>query len=553
MGTARSVVARILENPRLRRMELGFVLFALGEYGVWLSVMVYAFQHGGTTNAALIATLQLVPAAAVAPLVARVTDRRGGLHMLRVGYILQAASVLGTAAAMLAHSSSWMVYAGAVVAASAVTCTRPAQASALASQVEHPQELTAANVLNGWADSGALLGGPALAGVLIGIGGTGLALAGFGAGLALAAALVTTAALSSTAAAPAAVVTQETRPELSEQLTGRLGAANGGLRALASKPVLAVLGVMSAQYVALGALDVLVVVLAVHTLRLAASFAGYLDAAFGVGSVLGAIVALRLVGTSSLARPLCFAALAWGLSYALLGGFPTLATAVVLLAAAGLSHTVVDTAGRALLARVTPLSRLGRVFGMLEGMTTAALAAGALLVPLFFSLGGIQLALTGVAVLLVAAVILPLRQVRAADRSAPAIDGLRRLRDHPLFARLALPSLEELARDLIILRVPEGSEVVRQGEPGEHFYLIAEGGFDVTIDGDPVRRLEPGEGFGEIALLRDVPRTATVTADSEAILYALGRRPFLNAMGASPPKVSLPGHAEVGRPGTVPA
>jgi MFS family permease len=535
-------------------MEFGFVLFALGEYGVWLSVMVYAFEHGGTTNAALIATLQLAPAAVVAPAVARVTDRRGGLHMLRVGYILQAASVIGTAAAMLAHSPSWVVYAGAVVMASAVTCTRPAQASALATQVEHPEELTAANVLNGWADSGALLGGPALAGVLIGIGGPGLALAGFGAGLALAAGLVTTAALSSTAVAPVAVLTDETRPELPQEPTGPLvGAVNGRLRALASKPVLAVLGVMSAQYVALGALDVLVVVLAVHTLRLAASFAGYLDAAFGVGSVLGAIATLRLVGSSSLTRPLCFAALAWGLSYALLGGFPSLATAMVLLAAAGLSRAVVDTAGRALLARVTPLSRLGRVFGMLEGMTTAALAAGALLVPLFFSLGGIQLALTGVAFLLVAAVILPLRQVRAADLSAPAIDGLRRLHGHPLFARLALPSLEELARDLIIFRMPAGSEVVRQGEAGDTFYLIAEGEFDVTIDGEAVRRLEPGEGFGEIALLRDVPRTATVTADSGSILYALGRRPFLNAMGASPPRVSLPGHAEAGRADGLPA
>src|SRR5579875_911776 len=156
MGPAGSVVARVLENRRLRRMELGFVLFSLGEYGVWLAVMVYAFQHGGTTNAALIATLQLLPAAGVAPLISRVTDRRGGLHMLLVGYVLQAAAVLGTAAAMLAHAPVWAVYAGAVLAASAVTFTRPAHASALATQVAHPEELTAANVLNGWADSGAL-------------------------------------------------------------------------------------------------------------------------------------------------------------------------------------------------------------------------------------------------------------------------------------------------------------------------------------------------------------------------------------------------------------
>lgn len=93
--------------------------------------------------------------------------------------------------------------------------------------------------------------------------------------------------------------------------------------------------------------------------------------------------------------------------------------------------------------------------------------------------------------------------------------------------------------------------MVRQGEPGEDFYLIAEGALEVTIDGRPVRRLEPGEGFGEIALLRDVPRTATVTASRESILYALGRRPFLTAMGASPPRVSLPGHVEFTAPGPI--
>jgi MFS family permease len=528
-------------------MELGFVLFALGEYGVWLAVMVYAYQHGGTTNAALIATLQLVPAAVVAPLVARVTDRRGGPHMLLVGYVLQTASVLGTAAGMLLGAPSGLVYAGAVVAASAVTFTRPAQASALATQVEHPEELTAASVLNGWADSGALLGGPALAGVLIAIDGSGLALAGFGAGLMLAAVLVAPAALGSGVKAPTPNNVQEIPEEAVDAALAKLATGSDGpparrRRALTTGPVLAVLGVMAAQYVALGALDVLVVVLAVHTLRLGASFAGYLDACFGIGSVIGAAATLRLVGASSLTRPLCLAAGAWGLSFGLLGGYPTLATALGLLAAAGLSRTIVDTAGRALLVRVTPPSRLGRVFGMLEGMTTAALAAGALLVPLLFGLGGVRLALIGVAVLLISAVVVPLRHVRAADRHAPVIDGLKRLHGHPLFARLALPALEELARELAIQRVGQGTHVIRQGEAGEDFYLIAEGEFEVAVDGRPVRQLSPGEGFGEIALLRDVPRTASVTARTSAIVYALGRRPFLNAMGARPLRISLPGH-----------
>ena len=116
---------------------------------------------------------------------------------------------------------------------------------------------------------------------------------------------------------------------------------------------------------------------------------------FGVDRLVAG--ALRLVGASSLARPLLFAAVVWAIAYGLLGGFPTLATALGLLGVAGLSHSVVDTAGRSLLVRVTPFSRVARVFGLLEGLTTGALAVGALLVPLLIAVGGVQAALIGIA------------------------------------------------------------------------------------------------------------------------------------------------------------
>lgn len=537
------MLASVLRSPHLRRIELAFVLFALGEFGVWLAVMVYAYQHGGTTTAALVATLQLVPAAIAAPLIAGLTDRRGGPQMLLAGYVLQALTVGAMAATILAGGPAALAYASAVVATTAVTITRPAQARTLAGQVERPDELTAANVLNGWADSGALLAGPAVAGVLIAVDGPGLAMAGFAAGLVLAAWLI---ARLRAPAEPAIALTAHADgvTELSAAGPGNRTAAPKRMPAWA-RGTGAVLGVLAAEYVALGALDVLVVVLAVRTLHLGASFAGYLDACFGLGSVLGAAAAVRLVGASSLARPLLGAAIAWAVAYAILGIAPTLATGIALLCLAGVAQRTVDTAGRSLLARVTPLSRVGRVFGLLEGMTTAALAVGALLVPLLYGLGGIALTLIGIGTLIVASMGSSLAPMRVVDRVAPAADGLRGLHRHPLFRGLSLPALEDLARDLVIHRTVPGERVVVEGEPGDLFYLIAEGEMDVCIGGRHIRTLGEGDGFGEIALLRDVPRTATVVALGGGVLYGLGRRPFLNAMGTDPPSVQgLPGHAE---------
>lgn len=538
------MLASVLRSRRLRRLELAFVLFALGEFGVWLAVMVYAYQHGGTTTAALIATLQLVPAAVAAPLIAGLTDRRGGPRMLLAGYALQALAVGATAATILFGGPRALAYAGAVVATTAVTITRPAQIATLAGLVETPDELTAANVLNAWADSGALLAGPALAGVLIAVDGPGLAMAGFAAGLVMATWLI------ARLRAPSQPASALTAPA---DRAAELGAAGPSDRTASPKRMpewargtgMAVLGVLAAEYIALGALDVLVVVLAVRTLHLGASFAGYLDACFGLGSVLGAATAVRLVGASSLARPLLGAAIAWAVAYAILGIAPTLATGIALLCLAGVAHRTVDTAGRSLLARVTPLSRVGRVFGLLEGMTTAALAVGALLVPLLYAVGGIALTLIAIGALIIASVGLSLAPMRVVDQAAPAVDGLRRLHRHPLFRRLSLPALEDLARDLVVHRTVPGERVVVEGEPGDRFYLIAQGQMDVSIAGRHVRTLGEGDGFGEIALLRDVPRTATVAALGDGLLYGLGRRPFLNAMGTEPPSVQgLPGHAE---------
>ncbi|HEX3833794.1 MAG TPA: cyclic nucleotide-binding domain-containing protein, partial [Solirubrobacteraceae bacterium] len=288
--------------------------------------------------------------------------------------------------------------------------------------------------------------------------------------------------------------------------------------------------VIAAEHLAIGALDVLVVVLAISALGLGSPAAGYLNAAFGLGATLGALAAVGLIGARSIARPLIGAAIAWGVAFVVLGVVRTAPIAFVLLPVAGLCQAVVDTAGRSLLVRVTPHAVLGRVFGVLEGLAMAALAAGSLLVPILVALGGVRLALLGVAAVLVAAATVPLASLRAVDRAVPRPDAMRLLRDHPLFSSLPAPVLEGLARVLQADPVRAGRVVITEGDIGDRFYLVADGSFEVTIADSHLRALGAGDGFGEIALLRDVLRTATVTARTDGLLYGLGRRPFLDAL-----------------------
>jgi hypothetical protein len=256
-----AVLTRVLENPGLRRVELAFLGFGCAEYGVWVAVLVYAYERGGTTTAAVIAVVQLLPAAVVAPLASRLVDRRGAAVALRNGYLWQALSLGVAALALLLDAPAVVVYTGAVLAASAVTLTRPAQGALLPALVARPAELIAANVVTGWVEGVSVLAGPAIAGLLLAIDGPGAAVALF------VGAVVASSVLVSPLTRAAADGPEDEAEEPGEE---------GGIRdLLRSRPQLAgLLAVFAAQFVAMGALDVLEVVLAVRVLGLGAPGAG---------------------------------------------------------------------------------------------------------------------------------------------------------------------------------------------------------------------------------------------------------------------------------------
>jgi MFS family permease len=512
-GAFRSLAA----NKALARVVGGYVLFTLTEYSVWVAMLVYAYRHGGAAVAGLVAVAQLVPAAVLAPVAAGVADRRSPVFLLAGGYLVQAAAMAATAAAVLA-GVPLAAYAAAVVAAAAVTTTRPAQSTLIPSVSVTPDELTAANVVVGWLEAAGIVAAGLLTGGLIAAAGVASVFA-VCAGLGLAAALLV---------AGLRVPPLASAPQAAQAMPAGLGQS---LRLMARQPRLRLmLALLTAEAVVLGALDLLLVILAISVLHRTQAWAGYLNSADGVGAVLAAPVSATLVGRR-LGLPILGAALLLSAALAVLAFGLGLVATVALLIVVGASHGLLDVASRTLMQRSVPAQLLGRVFGLLEGLTMAGLAVGALLVPALVHLGGSRLALLGIAAVLPLAAAAGGRGLFGLDSGTPVpVVQIALLRSLPLFAELPAPALEGLAAALTPVTVPAGSELIRQGDPGDAYYAIAAGELDARQDGRFLRRCGRGEGVGEIALLRAIPRTATVVAHTAATVYKLDREPFLTAV-----------------------
>jgi hypothetical protein len=399
-----------------------------------------------------------------------------------------------------------------------VTTTRPAQSTLIPALAVTPNQLTAANVVVGWAEAGGIAAAGSLTGGLIWLAGVPVV---FDAGAALgvvAAVLVITLRVPSLAAPP----------EQAAPLTASLRAS---VRLAVREPRLRLmLALLTAQATVLGALDLLFVILAVTVLGRSQAWAGYLNSAFGVGAMLAGAVSVFLVGRR-LGIPILSAALLLSGALALLAASPGLVWTVALLAMAGASEALLNVASRSLLQRSVPAHLLGQVFGLLEALTMAGLALGAVLVPVLMHFGGSVLALAGVAAVLPIAGAAGWRALSNLDTHAQVpVVQIALLRSLSLFAELPAPAIEGLAAALMLVDVPAGGVLIRQGEEGDSYYAIAAGEFDVVQDGRLLRRCGRGEGVGEIALLHAIPRTASIVAVTAATVYELAREPFLTAV-----------------------
>ncbi len=526
------VIRAVLRNPALRRVQLAFLAFNAAEYGTWVAILLYAYSALGAASVGLVALAQLAPAAAFAPVAVSLADRFPRQRVLLAGYLLLTLGLAATAAGMLLDLSPALVILAAASSSVALTFTRPTQGALLPSLSRTPEELTAANGVAGTVEGTGVLLGPLVAAGLLSVGSPGLvfvagAMAGLVAAISVAGLPVQRDLLASREGdvASAGPVRSPRRSPMTRAI--------GGLRAVASnRDTGLVVLLLGLRMLTVGAVDVLLVLLALEVFDTGESGAGILNAAMGLGTVVGGAVSFVLVGRQRLAPALAVSALAWGLALVAMGTITPALLAPVVIAVGGVGLAACDVAGRTILQRVTDDRTLARVLGALEGVGLTGLAIGSLLVPVLAGIWGPEVAIIAVGAILPAGVALAWAGLRAIDRRVRVpVREVALLRDSELLAPLAPPELECVAGRTRWMTAERGDVVIREGEPGDRYYVLESGALLVTQHGRYLNRLaERGTGFGEIALLRDVPRTATVSAEAPSVLLVLERIDFLEAV-----------------------
>jgi MFS family permease len=536
LTTPRASPARIFfsvfENRDLRHVLVAYAVFNAAEWGCWVAMLVYAFGVGGAAAAGLVAVIQLVPAIIVAPLGSILGDRLRRERALALGYLVQSAAMGAVAAALFVDAPVGVVYGFAALSASAQTLTRPVHNALLPALANTPEELTAANAASSTVEGLAVFAGPIATGIV-------LALSGPASVFAMFAVAACGGSLLARTISPV-----EADPGVREGALREAVAGMGELRRERGAAVL--LALVGAQFVVLGLLDVLVVVLAFEVLGMGVSGPATLSAAAGIGSVVGAGATVVLIGRRRLSPGLVVGAAVTGAPLMLVALAQGVPAAISLLVLSGVGKAFVDVSGRTLLQRTVNDDVLSRVFGVQESIMMLGLTIGSAVAPVLVAAYGARGAfVVGGAFLPVLAVCALPVVARLDARGTPHAAELQVLRSISFLRLLAPPVLERLAGNAIRLEATRGSVVIRRGDLGDRFYVLVDGSAEVTGRG-PAVPLGPGDFFGEIALLRDVPRTATVTLTSDSTLLALERNDFLEAVAGSRP-TSLAADREIDR------
>jgi hypothetical protein len=516
LGNAAGAFVSNAKNPNLRRAQLSFLGAWTAEWAFTVGLGIVAYRDGGASAVGLVGLLRMAPSAILAPLLSPLADKGRRERVLIVVSGLRSL-ITGVAATVVGLGGPTpVVYALAVLSTVAATLYRPAHSALLPSLCHSGYELASANVVRGLQVTGVTV-----------VFAVAAAASAWAAGL----------LLRLDYAAPP-------RPAAPRESTLTTSAVEGVRVVTGNRDLGLIMGLAAAQSFTRGALTVLTVVVAIELLATGEAGVGVLTAAIGGGAVLGALASSLLVGTRRLGAWFAVGVALWGAPVTLIGVFPNRVAALGLLACVGVGNSLIDLAGFTLLARLAPDEVLGRVFGVLESLVALSIGVGALVASLLVDEAGVRRALIAVGLLCPVLAVVSWQRLRGMDRSIGVRDGdIDLLHAVSMFSVLPLPAIEQLARGLEPVDVAAGHYVFRQGDVGNHYYVIESGEAEVIGDGQRVATLGPGLGFGEIALLRQVHRTAGVRATRELRLRALRSDRFLPVVLGYTPSASEAGVA----------
>lgn len=525
MTEAGSSLREVFRNPGLRKINLALGGSVIGDWAYAVAVSVYVYQQGGATAVGVLGVVRYVLMALVLPWASSLSDRFDRRRVMMASDFTRLVLVSIAAVVIELDGPVLAVYVLAVITSLSATPFRSAQAALLPRLATHPGELTAANVASSTIESLGFFVGPAIAGVL----------------LALTDIATVYAFDALTFAWSLAMVIRIKVPEQSVAADAEAGAADesgggdGGVLAgyrliFRNKDVRLLVGIYAAQTIVAGASLVFTVAIALDLLDIGESGVGLLDSVLGIGGLAGGFLALLLATRGRLAGDFGLGVVMWSAPLLLVAVSPTLGAAIACMVLIGVANSIVDVNAYTILQRLVPDAVMGRVFGSMESALIASMALGSLAMPLLIETVGLRTGLGIIGGFVVAITVIGLPGLRRIDTIALAPEGLALLESVPFFAPLTRRTREALARESQVASFPAGAVVFAEGDAGDRFYVIASGTVKVTIAGEHIRDLGAGDFFGEIALLRDVPRTATITATSDLTARTVERDIFLSAV-----------------------
>lgn len=523
-------IGRLLRNRRITAAEFAFACFAIVLHGSWVAVMLYAFAQGGVGEIGIVSLILLLPASVGGPFVTVLLERLAPNRPLFVGLAVQTALMAVAAAAVAIEAPKPLVYAAFAAVSTAHTVSRPAIAALLPRIVDHPEELAAANSATELIETLGLVVGPLAAGLVV------LVSDDPAMPFIVATMLLGLGSLSAVAAGGRRNVVVDSY-ETRSLVSGTIRDVAQGMRVIRSEtPVRNLVMLLAVAKLIVGTLEVAAVPLAINQLSRSESAAGLLTSCLGVGGIVGASLSFFLIGRRRLAGPVAVGLLLASLPLVLASQVGSLEPMLLILVVAGLGRPILAVGTRTLLQGLSSDDALAQLFGLIEGISMLAIAFGAaafsgLAVATSMSTALVILGLFPIVVLVVLA-----PSLLAIDRSRPDVDPdlVALLRGMPLFAALPAFRLEQVLVSVSPVNFAAGEQIFHQGDSGDLFYAIADGSATVGLaSGDAA--LTRGEFFGEIALLRDQPRMASVSAGPGGLAtYALDRDTFLEAVSSAP-------------------